>query len=257
MSIIRRVVIGATAEPDERRYARPEQLVCPVCREPARAQQPAYWRVADGQVPAWSHHNGEPLCPVLTDDGLRPAHPTDIRTHIRTARATTERLSTPEPKDTPMARHWHLDPRDDRTLPDTVVANIPRTPTRGEPLTWADARALLLDTAHAVGARPLAVQHLESYSDRPLSTTRTTIATLRLDNDRALTVTTTSYLARRNSSWHIDIDGTRVTAHDRPTAPPAAEVAVIVRDALAQTRRDAATLRPVPDTAARRGLERS
>jgi hypothetical protein len=39
----------------------------------ARVPWPAYQL----PVPQWSHWDGEPLCPVVTDRGYRPAEPAD------------------------------------------------------------------------------------------------------------------------------------------------------------------------------------
>ena len=85
MSITRRV-ITTTTEPDERRYPPPEQLICPVCGEPARPEQPAYWRVADGPVPGWSHPNREPLCPSSPTTGPVPHNPPTSAAHGPTSR---------------------------------------------------------------------------------------------------------------------------------------------------------------------------
>jgi hypothetical protein len=88
MSTIRREVLGPVPPAaDERRWPKPDQLVCPVCRDDVRPEPPAYWRMADGPVPTWSHSNREPLCSVFTDDGVHPAIPTQ--------RQPTEPLSAP------------------------------------------------------------------------------------------------------------------------------------------------------------------
>lgn len=49
------------------------RMVCPVCHEPARANAPRRWVPAYGPRPAWSHVDGEPLCPVIGATGYRPA----------------------------------------------------------------------------------------------------------------------------------------------------------------------------------------
>jgi len=55
---------------------------CPECGEPA-VNRPPYpspwlstWTATGHPVPAWSHHDGQPLCPVIGPDGYQPAHPT-------------------------------------------------------------------------------------------------------------------------------------------------------------------------------------
>lgn len=52
--------------------------VCPECGEPARPVRPATLvpYAAHGlPVPAWSHTDGEPLCPVIGPAGYQPATP--------------------------------------------------------------------------------------------------------------------------------------------------------------------------------------
>ena len=49
------------------------RCVCPVCHEPARPYPPHRWAPANGPRPAWSHVDGEPLCPMVGPDGYRPA----------------------------------------------------------------------------------------------------------------------------------------------------------------------------------------
>ena len=49
-------------------------LVCPECGEAAAACNPKGWTVANGPFPQWAHAvDGEPLCPVITEHGYRPA----------------------------------------------------------------------------------------------------------------------------------------------------------------------------------------
>lgn len=50
-------------------------LVCPECGEPVRQAPPAAWIEAWGPRPGHSHHDGQPLCPVMSSDGYRPAQP--------------------------------------------------------------------------------------------------------------------------------------------------------------------------------------
>jgi hypothetical protein len=55
----------------------PIPLVCPECREPARAVPPRDWLLAGWKPrPRFSHHDGTPLCPVVGPDGSTPAEPT-------------------------------------------------------------------------------------------------------------------------------------------------------------------------------------
>lgn len=42
MTIIRRIIIAGGQEPDEQRWPNPEHLVCQVCRQGVRQEQPAY-----------------------------------------------------------------------------------------------------------------------------------------------------------------------------------------------------------------------
>lgn len=55
------------------------RLWCPECGEPAIDQPPRRWVPANGRRPQHSHPDGEPLCPVVTAQGYRPAHPTTRR----------------------------------------------------------------------------------------------------------------------------------------------------------------------------------
>ncbi|HET8662582.1 MAG TPA: hypothetical protein VFM55_26875 [Micromonosporaceae bacterium] len=55
---------------------------CSGCGEPAvnRPPQPSgwltTWTATGHRVPAWSHRDGEPLCPVIGPHGYQPAQPT-------------------------------------------------------------------------------------------------------------------------------------------------------------------------------------
>lgn len=53
----------------------PKQYICPECKEPVQEVPPTTWCGAWGQAPDFSHLDGEPLCPVITADGYRPALP--------------------------------------------------------------------------------------------------------------------------------------------------------------------------------------
>jgi hypothetical protein len=55
----------------------PQALHCPECREPARHRPPRRWNADAGPGPAYSHLDGEPLCPVPTSNGSEPATPVD------------------------------------------------------------------------------------------------------------------------------------------------------------------------------------
>lgn len=48
-------------------------LWCPECGEPAVARPPTRWTTGNGPRPRHSHADGEPLCPVMTATGYRPA----------------------------------------------------------------------------------------------------------------------------------------------------------------------------------------
>lgn len=50
-------------------------LSCPECGEPALARPPTSWNACWGPRPSYSHHDGQPLCPVMGSDGYQPAHP--------------------------------------------------------------------------------------------------------------------------------------------------------------------------------------
>ncbi|GAA1105097.1 hypothetical protein [Nocardiopsis composta] len=50
----------------------PPGLYCPECGEAAQAKPPRIWAVGTAR-PAHSHLDGEPLCPVMTRWGYRPA----------------------------------------------------------------------------------------------------------------------------------------------------------------------------------------
>ncbi|QBI55485.1 hypothetical protein [Streptomonospora litoralis] len=51
-----------------------EKLFCPQCEEPVRHMPPRIWATGTDR-PAYSHRDGEPLCPVRTGTGHRPADP--------------------------------------------------------------------------------------------------------------------------------------------------------------------------------------
>jgi hypothetical protein len=51
------------------------QVVCPECGEPAVPHPPSSWTSAWGPRPAYSHPDGEPLCPVVGPGDYRPASP--------------------------------------------------------------------------------------------------------------------------------------------------------------------------------------
>lgn len=50
-------------------------LICPECGEPVVTQAPSSWLPAWGPAPAYSHLDGEPLCPVVGPHGYQPANP--------------------------------------------------------------------------------------------------------------------------------------------------------------------------------------
>lgn len=62
------------------------RYVCPECHEPARPCPPHRWVPANGPRPAWSHVDGEPLCPVVGVDGYRPARRGRMLTALRAVR---------------------------------------------------------------------------------------------------------------------------------------------------------------------------
>jgi hypothetical protein len=65
----------AAIRPDIRTETR-VPLVCPECREPARAVPPREWPLAGfAPRPRHSHRDGTPLCPVVGLDGYTPADP--------------------------------------------------------------------------------------------------------------------------------------------------------------------------------------
>ncbi|GAA4907798.1 hypothetical protein [Streptomonospora salina] len=49
-------------------------VFCPECEEPVQAQPPRIWACGTDR-PAYSHLDGEPLCPVMTGAGYLPAEP--------------------------------------------------------------------------------------------------------------------------------------------------------------------------------------
>lgn len=83
---IRRVVIPGPSGREERRWQPVENLCCPVCRRPVRAEPPGYWRVADGSLPNWSHRDGRALCRIRAGGGTRIADPVPRSTAARTHR---------------------------------------------------------------------------------------------------------------------------------------------------------------------------
>jgi hypothetical protein len=53
-------------------------MVCPECGEPVRQRPPTALAPTGTPPTAWSHADGEPLCPVMTDDGYAPARPVPL-----------------------------------------------------------------------------------------------------------------------------------------------------------------------------------
>ncbi|MBL1104912.1 hypothetical protein JK361_09950 [Streptomyces sp. 5-8] len=51
------------------------RAVCSQCGEPAVEAEPSSWTPAWGDAPRWSHEDGEPLCPVVGDNGYEPCQP--------------------------------------------------------------------------------------------------------------------------------------------------------------------------------------
>jgi hypothetical protein len=58
-----------------------QHLQCPECAEPATRRSPSSWTPAWGPAPAYSHLDGEPLCPVVGDHGYQPTEPVAITHH--------------------------------------------------------------------------------------------------------------------------------------------------------------------------------
>lgn len=54
---------------------RVNDLICPECHEPVQHEAPHVWTAAWGPPPAYSHLDGQPLCPVMDKAGYRPADP--------------------------------------------------------------------------------------------------------------------------------------------------------------------------------------
>jgi hypothetical protein len=50
-------------------------LICPECHEPAIYNPLYIWNVRFGSLPRYSHLDGEPLCPVVGNNGYEPAQP--------------------------------------------------------------------------------------------------------------------------------------------------------------------------------------
>jgi hypothetical protein len=67
------------------------RAACPVCHEPAAPRPPRRWLTAHGPRPAWSHVDGEPLCPVVGAAGYRPARRPCLVTMLRPARPRRSR----------------------------------------------------------------------------------------------------------------------------------------------------------------------
>jgi hypothetical protein len=53
-------------------------MVCPECGEPVRQRPPTALAPAGTPPTTWSHADGEPLCPVMGEDGYAPAHPVPL-----------------------------------------------------------------------------------------------------------------------------------------------------------------------------------
>jgi hypothetical protein len=225
MTISRRIIIGDGANPDEQRWPDPTQLVCPVCRQPVRPEPPAYWRVADGPRPNWSHQDREPLCSVANDDGVRPTIPvTAARTPFRAAEQPKLRFLD------------HSDYRRSHLLPDDVVCNIPRRPTPGECGAWNVARGLLVEACRATAGRPLALHHVDYASSvgvRP--SVSVTLARLRLRTGREVEFVTRRCSAdegRIVDTWTIAINGHALAHEDRAYPPSPVVIGLIVARAI-------------------------
>jgi hypothetical protein len=230
MPITRREVLGpAPAEADERRWPKPEQLVCPVCRDEVRPEPPAYWRMADGPVPAWSHINREPLCWTYTDDGIRPAIPTQRQPiePLTTARATTPSSDQ---------QRVHSTATRDHVLPDEVACNISRAPGLGDRAIWNTARGELLEACRATDAQPLALHYAQAQNPNDSRDWLITItARLRLPTGHEAEFATTRSGNADGEGvirWDIRIDGELRLRERRDQAPTPAVVGSIIRRAL-------------------------
>jgi hypothetical protein len=53
----------------------PFGLMCPECHESVVYNPRWIWNVHFGMLPEYSHLDGEPLCPVMGDNGYEPAQP--------------------------------------------------------------------------------------------------------------------------------------------------------------------------------------
>lgn len=257
--IIRRLVIGSALEADEHRWAKPTQLICPVCRESACQQQPAYWRMADGPVPGWSHLNGDPLCQVWTADGIRPAIPT--------TRSATERLRSPETREVPMnhpvtlpiiRRTPRLDPARhpiQYVVPEDVECNIPRHPQLGDCIAWNIARGHLIEACHATGGRPVGLLYIDLPSVNPRGWTIQIVTTLRLPEGQHVTaIATERHVSGPDGgdrSWSIQVNGIHIPRESRGEAPSPAVVGEIVRRALTDAQ---SVAEPRPGSHSRPGL---
>jgi hypothetical protein len=63
-------------------------MVCPECGEPVRQRLSTALAPAGSRPAAWSHADGEPLCPVVTKDGYASASPVPL--HATTCGDTTD-----------------------------------------------------------------------------------------------------------------------------------------------------------------------
>ncbi|WP_214406334.1 hypothetical protein [Pseudonocardia lacus] len=224
MPIDRRFIIGDGSSADERRWPDPNQLVCPVCRKPAQAEPPAYWKVADGPRPDWSHEDREPLCLVPCDDGPRPAVPMargQLPDHMSHEPSAAEWTGPG-----PLPKLRYLDESDYRRshlLPDDVVCNIPRRSFPGEYGAWNIARGLLVETCRVIGARPLALHQTDDVDSSPdaISTSITTARfRMRTGREAEFIATRRSGVATdRLDSWTISVNG-RSLPHESRLNPP-------------------------------------
>lgn len=264
MPIDRRFVMGDGSGRDEQRWPRRDQLVCPVCRQPARPEPPAYWKVADGPRPSWSHHDREPLCALPGKDGPRPADPVPRVPPARPATPPSEPAHRPAERanPTPLQKVRYIDQSDYRRshlLPDDVECNIPRRPSEGEPGAWNIARGQLVEVCRATGASPIELHHTSWFSHgRDGGVISVARGRVRLRSGREVEFATTSRSAIRDhgwDGWDIAVDGQSLSGETR-TYPPSPVVIGLIVAAAVHDENLGERARPGQRTVQRRDLGR-
>lgn len=127
-------------------------MVCPECGEPVEARTPDSmmpWQAHGMTAPEYAHPGGEPLCPVVGENGYEPAQPVPADVAAEAAQAAVARKNEPAASPANAVDHFDLDVCDDCAQ---VIANgeINDGTDRGKDVADAQVRVWGLDAVHLV-----------------------------------------------------------------------------------------------------------